>query len=327
MAELVDVIAALSWQPLPAGPRVALVSNAGVLAADACERYVLTIARLSAATTERLRALLPEQASVRNPVDTTAGIPADVFGEGVRLILDDDGVEALSLLVRSRLTDGDGWLAPADAAELMRLVGIPHVETRYATDEDTAFAALAQLGTPVVVKADAAGLLHKSAGGGVILGVTDAAGVRTAMRRLRQRFGPVLRGVVLQPMVPPGRDLLVGLRSDAVFGPLVVFGLGGVDTDIVDDRCARLAPLTDIEADLLMDGLRSSTLLWSSGLDRAAVREVLLRVSRLAELVPEIAELHLNPLRVTANGCRVLDVRVRLERREPSDPSLRCLRA
>jgi hypothetical protein len=86
------------------------------------------------------------------------------------------------------------------------------------------------------------------------------------------------------------------VRSDAVFGPLVVFGLGGVGTDLVADRCARLAPLTGTDADLLLDGLRSSARLWSSGIDRAAIRDVLLRVSRLVELVPEIAELDLNPV-------------------------------
>ena len=128
-------------------------------------------------------------------------------------------------------------------------------------------------------------------------------------------------------MAKPGRDLLVGVRSDEVFGPLVVFGFGGVDTDLVADRAARLAPLTGADADLLLDGLRSSSALWSPGLlDRSAVREILLKVSRLAELVPELAELDLNPVRVRADGCVALDVRVRLERRTSFDPFLRRLR-
>ena len=116
------------------------------------------------------------------------------------------------------------------------------------------------------------------------------------------------------------------MRSDEVFGPLVVFGLGGIDTDLVADRAARLAPLTGTDADLLLDSLRSAPALWSSKVDRNAVRELLLKVSRLAELVPEIAELDLNPVRVGPDGCVALDVRVRLERRPPSDPFLRRLR-
>lgn len=414
VVELVDVIAALSWQPLPNGRRVAILSNAGgagVLAADACERSGLTLVHLSETTTERLRAVLPAQASVYNPVDTTAGIHSEQFGEALRLVLADEhvdavivvtvptavsdpgdaitgsllatgkmvlavrpgqqarvtsvmsgggvavtasyddpasaaavlghlvaytewlrrpedsvvlpsdiNVDALSLLLRSRLGEGDGWMAPTDAAELLRLSGIAFVSTRYATDDDTAVAAFDQLGAPLVVKADATGLLHKSTGGGVALGVSDAAGVRAAMGTFRRRFGAAFRGVVLQPMLPPGRELLVGVRSDAVFGPLVVFGLGGVDTDLVADRCARLAPLTGTDADLLLDGLRASARLWSSGIDRAAIRDVLLRVSRLAELVPEIAELDLNPVVMTGTGCVAVDVRVRLEHREPVDP-------
>jgi ATP-grasp domain-containing protein len=109
-------------------------------------------------------------------------------------------------------------------------------------------------------------------------------------------------------------------------GSLVVFGLGGVDTDLLADHGARLAPLADTDADLLMDAPRSSTALWSQNIDRAAVRDLLLRVSRLAELVPEIAELDLNPVRVTATVCVALDVRVRLEPREPTDPFLCRLR-
>ncbi len=171
------------------------------------------------------------------------------------------------------------------------------VETRYVEAGDSMAAAAADLGSPVVLKADADGLLHKTAGGGVLLNVHGPDRILEAFRTLRSRFGSALRGVTVQPMAEPGRELLVGVRSDPVFGPLVVFGLGGVDTDLIADRPARPAPLTTADADLLLDGLRSSKALWASGLDRAAVRELLLEVSRLAELVPELAELDLNPVR------------------------------
>ena len=416
VAELVDVLAALSWQPLPRGPRVAIYSNAGgsgVLAADACERAGLTIASLSPETTGSLRELLSDQASVRNPVDTTAAITPELFGEGLRIVLGDEGVDtviaitvptavgdpgaalralavmdgkpvlavrpgqearvrplgatacyddpasaaavlgrlapyaawraqpigeaspfpgidraALASVIRARLDQGGGWLAPTETAELLRLAGIPMVESHYATDEDAAVLAFERLGGPVVLKADAEGLLHKSSGGGVALGVTDAGGVREVLRGMRERFGPALRGVVVQPMAGPGRELIVGVRSDEVFGPLVVFGFGGVDTDLVADHSARLAPLTTADAERLMDDLRLSAGLWAAdtGAGRAAMREVLLRAGRLAELVPEIAELDLNPVRLTATGCLALDARVRVERREPADPFLRRLR-
>ncbi|MBE1495692.1 acyl-CoA synthetase (NDP forming)/GNAT superfamily N-acetyltransferase [Amycolatopsis lexingtonensis] len=415
VAELVDVIAGLSWQLLPGGPRVAVVSNAGgagVLAADACEREGLVMAELSEHTRERLVKLLPAEAAARNPVDTTAAVAPAVFADALRAVLDDDGVDAviaatvptavgdpgsslaavlppeyktvfavrpgqrarveplvpgrgvtacyddpaaaaavLARLVRyeqwlnrpetedslaplenpealrSFAAEREGWLSPADAVELLRLAEVPMVETHYVEAGDSMAAAAADLGAPVVLKADADGVLHKTAAGGVLLNVHGADRILEAFRTLRSRFGSALRGVTVQPMAEPGRELLVGVRSDPVFGPLVVFGLGGVDTDLIDDRAARLAPLTGADADLLLDGLRSSKALWAPGqLDRAAVRDLLLKVSRLAELVPELTELDLNPVRVRSDGCVALDVRARLERPTAPDPFLRGLR-
>ncbi|MFG1643575.1 GNAT family N-acetyltransferase [Amycolatopsis sp. NPDC049252] len=414
VAELVDVIAGLSWQLLPGGPRVAVVSNAGgagVLAADACEREGLVMAELSDDTKERLAKLLPHEAAVRNPVDTTAAVPAEVFADALRAVLADDGVDAviaatvptavgdpgtaladvlppeyktvfavrpgqrarvaplvpgtgvtacyddpaaaaavLARLVRyerwlnrpetddslAPLEDPDalrafatgreGWLPPADAVELLRLAGIPMVETTYVEAGDSMDAAAADPGTPVVLKADAEGLLHKSAGGGVLLNVRGADRILDAFRTFRSRFGSALRGVTVQPMAEPGREVLVGVRSDPVFGPLVVFGLGGVDTDLIADHAARLAPLTGADADQLLDGLRASKALWSGQLDRAAVRQLLLKVGRLAELVPELTELDLNPVRVRTDGCVALDVRARFARPVATDPFLRHLR-
>ncbi|WP_284740522.1 bifunctional GNAT family N-acetyltransferase/acetate--CoA ligase family protein [Amycolatopsis sp. RTGN1] len=417
VAELVDVIAGLSWQLLPGGRRVAVVSNAGgagVLAADACEREGLVMAELSDETRERLAEVLPAEAAVRNPVDTTAAVSPEVFAGALRAVLADDGVDAviaatvptavgdpgsslaevlppeyktvfavrpgqrarvaplvpdgrsgvtacyddpaaaaavLARLVRyeewlnrpesdetvAPLEDPDalrafaagreGWLPPRDAVELLRLADLPMVETRYVEADDSMAAAAADLDSPVVLKADADGLLHKTAGGGVLLDVHGADRILEAFRTLRSRFGSALRGVTVQPMAEPGRELLVGVRSDPTFGPLVVFGLGGVDTDLIADHAARLAPLTGADADLLLDGLRASKALWSSGqLDRAAVKELLLKVSRLAELVPELAELDLNPVRARSDGCVALDVRARLERSTSADPFLRRLR-
>ncbi|MBN6040358.1 GNAT family N-acetyltransferase [Amycolatopsis sp. 195334CR] len=421
VAELLEVIAALSWQPLPAGSRVAVVSNAGgagVLAADACERWSLAVPELSPGTVQRLRALLPASAGVANPLDTTAAVPPGIFVEALRAVLADDRIDAVIAitvptavsdpadglavvvresakpvlavrpgqaervtplnapdagavtasyddpggaaavlgrlsayaawrrrpegqvhhfddidadavrdLVRGALAAGGGWLPPDAAARLLRLARIPLVDTRYATTDEAVLAEFDQVGGPAVLKADAIGLLHKSAGGGVITGIEDLAGLCSALRLLRERFGAALRGVVLQPMIPPGRELLIGVRSDEVFGPLVVFGLGGVDTDLVADRAARLASLTDTDAGLLLDSLRSSTALWASGLAREGVREVLLRVSALATLVPEITELDLNPVTVSGSRCLALDVRVRIEPRRAPDPLLRAVRS
>jgi acyl-CoA synthetase (NDP forming)/GNAT superfamily N-acetyltransferase len=423
VSEATDLLAALSWQPLPAGHRVAILSNAGgcgVLAADACVHNGLVLPPLGAATRDKLAWLLPEQASLANPVDTTAGVDADTFGACLEVLLDADEFDAVIvagvptaladpvaevapivraaakpvLVVRpgqlasvTALTDdgtpatasyadpapaavvlgrmaryaawrrepagepvkpsgvrlpdahalvreflaaqpAGGWLGPAETMRLLGLFGIPAVRSIEAGTPDEAAAALRELGGPVAVKAIAAGVLHKARAGGVLLDVAGEDGVRAAYAELAGRFGTALRGVLLQPMAAPGRELIIGVDSDETFGPLVVFGLGGTDTDIVADRVARLTPLSDVDAERMVGGLRSSASLFGpGGLPASDLADILLRVGRLAEAVPELAELDLNPVVARPAGCAVLDSRARLVPREPTDPYLRRLRA
>ncbi|GAB3899840.1 hypothetical protein GCM10029964_086320 [Kibdelosporangium lantanae] len=118
----------------------------------------------------------------------------------------------------------------------------------------------------------------------------------------------------------------MGVTSDAVFGPLVVFGLGGVDTDLVNDRTARLVPLTDVDADEMLTGIRSAPKLFTSTADQAVVRDVIVRVARLAEVLPEVAELDVNPLVVADGTGVVVDARVRVTPTDYVDPYLRRMR-
>jgi acyl-CoA synthetase (NDP forming) len=131
-------------------------------------------------------------------------------------------------------------------------------------------------------------------------------------------------------MIAPGREFLVGVSSDGVFGPLVVFGLGGVDTDVIADRTARLAPLDESDVDELLGGLRASPRLLgptaASTLDEAAIGDVVLRVSLLAQVLPEVAELDLNPLIARADGCQAVDARIRITPARAADPFLPKLR-
>ncbi len=202
--------------------------------------------------------------------------------------------------------------------------------SRLAASEDEAAAAAAELGGPVVLKAQAAGLVHKTEAGAVKLGLHGEQEVREAYRDLAARFGAGLTGVIVQPMLSGGVEVLAGVVQEPVFGPLVVFGLGGVATEVLGDHAARLTPLTDTDADDLIHGVHAAPLLLghrgTPPVDTAALADVLLRVSRLADDLPEVAELDLNPVIAAHDGAQAVDARVRISPAQPRDPFLRRLR-
>jgi acyl-CoA synthetase (NDP forming) len=128
-------------------------------------------------------------------------------------------------------------------------------------------------------------------------------------------------GVVIQPMIAGGVETMIGITDDPLFGPLVAFGLGGIHVEVLRDVLFRIAPLTDRDADAVLRGVRGFKLLQGyrghPPADLESLRELLLRVSRLAEEVPEIAELDLNPVIALppGKGCRIVDARIRVSSR------------
>jgi acyl-CoA synthetase (NDP forming)/GNAT superfamily N-acetyltransferase len=226
---------------------------------------------------------------------------------------------------------GGGWLSAEEADGLLRCYGIPMVEFRRAADADQAVAVAADLGGHVVIKADVPGLLHKSAAGAVELDLHGDGEVRAAMRRLLDRFAGRMNGVLVEPMVAGGIETIVGVVQEPVFGPVVVFGLGGVATEVLGDHVARLAPLTDADADDLIHSIRAAPALLGIGrqptADIGALRDTLLRVSRLADDLPEVAELDLNPVIARPDGVIAVDARVRVTSHHLADPFLRRLPA
>jgi acyl-CoA synthetase (NDP forming)/GNAT superfamily N-acetyltransferase len=227
-------------------------------------------------------------------------------------------------------TVGGGWMPPEQTAELLRCYGIPLAELTPARSEDEAVSAFETVGGPVVLKADVPGLLHKTDAGAVELDLRTEADVRGAYRALADRFGERQRQVWVQPMIAGGTEVIVGVADDHMFGPLVVFGLGGVATEVLADHATRLSPLTDTDADKLIHTIRSAPLLLGHrgrpAADLGALRDLLLRVSRLADDVPEVTELDLNPVIARPDGAYVVDARIKARPYQPQDPFLRKLR-
>ena len=226
---------------------------------------------------------------------------------------------------------GGGWLPVAETHDLLRCYGVPLVKTVTARGADAAVAAAAALGDHVVIKADVPGLVHKSDAGAVELDLRGARDVRDAMRRLEQRFPGRLSGVIVQPMITGGIELIIGVVQEPVFGPVVVFGLGGVATEVLGDHAARLAPLTSADADDLIHSLRATPLLLGyrgqPAADLDGLRDTLLRISQLAADLPQVAELDLNPVIARPDGITAVDARIRVTSHAADDPFLRQLRS
>jgi acyl-CoA synthetase (NDP forming)/GNAT superfamily N-acetyltransferase len=223
-----------------------------------------------------------------------------------------------------------GWLPPAVVADLLACYQIPLVATERAVGEDEAVRAAAAVAGPVVLKAEAEGLIHKTEADAVKLDLHGEQEVRRAYRELAAAFGTSLTAVLVQPMLSGGLEVLAGVVHDPVFGPLVVFGLGGVATDVLGDHAARLSPLTDTDADDLIHGIHAAPLLFGhrgrAAVDTVALRDLLLRVSRLADDFPEVAEVDLNPVIAATDGAQAVDARIRIVPAQPRDPFLRQLR-
>jgi acetyl coenzyme A synthetase (ADP forming)-like protein len=216
----------------------------------------------------------------------------------------------------ARAVLAEGWLEPAAVRALLAAYGVPLVEERLATNADEAVAAAVELGLPVVVKRAAAGT-HKTESGGVALDLRDEEQVRAAVERMG---APVL----VQPYVRGGAELLAGVVQDPVFGPLVAFGPGGVMAELIGDAGFRIAPLTDVDAEeLVLDGKAGRLVRGYRGTppaDAAALVDLVQRLARLAEDLPEVAELDLNPVIGLPDGCVAVDARVRVQARPPAHP-------
>ncbi|HEY9244735.1 MAG TPA: acetate--CoA ligase family protein, partial [Streptosporangiaceae bacterium] len=252
------------------------------------------------------------------PADTVPDLP------GLR-------VADAKALIASFLAEmpGGGWLPAATADRLLRCYQLPMAPFRLVTDADQAAAAAAEFGRPVAVKAEVPGLVHKSEAGAVLLGVAGPDQARAAFGTLAGRFAGRCTGAIVQPMITGGTEVIIGVVQEPVFGPLVVFGLGGVATEVLGDHAARLAPLTTTDADDLIHSIRAAPLLLGRGgqppASIAALRDALLRVSRLADDLPGITELDLNPVLACPDGATVVDARVRVSAHAAADPFLRQL--
>ncbi len=418
--EMFDWARALAWCRPPRGPNVAVLTNAGgpgAIAADALEDNGLKLPTLEPETRRALAELLPEAASLRNPVDMLAGAGPREYADCLRLLLDDEGVDGIMVILppppvttaaevagaiipvirsaekpvvvalmgeeliahaarlfrQSRIPDyrfperaasvfrvlyersrqlerkrtipelysdvepdlvddrlkqvrngREGFISAKHAHAIVEAYKIPLLSYRAVEDLDQALEAAEALGYPVVVKLDSPDLTHKSDLGVLALGLNTPAELSDAYQQILQIAnesipGVDVEGTLVQPELQGGQEVIVGFVRDEQFGPLMMFGTGGVEVEALNDVAFELAPLSREEAEAMVDrtqaGRKMRGFRSTSPADRERVIEVLLRMSQLALRHPQIQELEINPLRVMpqGKGALALDVRLRLD--------------
>ncbi|SHN88371.1 Acyl-CoA synthetase (NDP forming) [Geodermatophilus obscurus] len=213
--------------------------------------------------------------------------------------------------VLDRAPQGD-WLLPAEVAGLCAAAALPMVPTHWAPTAAEAGAAAARLRGPVAVKGVVRGVPHKADAGLLRLPVTGAREVAGVVAEWVQRSGQDWLGAVVQPVVEPGDELLVGAVHDPAAGAVVALGPGGRAADALGHRVHRLAPLTDADAAEMLAATGLFDTPHGRSLDRAGIADCLRRVAWLADALPEVAEVDVNPLVVGTRRCTALDVRVRV---------------
>ncbi|HEU0295329.1 MAG TPA: acetate--CoA ligase family protein [Anaerolineales bacterium] len=405
---------------------IAILTNAGgpgVIAADALEHRGLRLAQLSDVTLKALPTILPPAASLHNPVDMLASASPGQYAECLRILLEDDNVDAVMLIlppppmfkaedVAKKIVEtlessglplaDSGALALSDsrkpvvvallgstlienAAQVLQRAGIPtypfperaasalsalvkraedlatetqsHRDSiisprlgdshrpdvlsgavslspdelisvydiqsapmKLARDEGEAIVIAKELGYPVVMKIASPDILHKSDVGGVILNIGDSSSVQNAYTQIMERVkkskpDAQIDGVHLQRQIPNGQEVIVGMVRDPQFGPLMMFGSGGVEVEGLKDVAFALAPLNQAEAEKMirktwagrkLKGFRRLT-----PADEESVLDALLKLSRLAIENENIDEIEINPLRVLERGAVAVDVRLK----------------
>ena len=222
--------------------------------------------------------------------------------------------------------EGRTLLTEVESKQLLAGAGIAVTEARLATNADEAVAAAEAVGFPAVLKVASSEIAHKSDVGGVALDLADGEAVREAygeiMARVREAApGASVEGVSVQAMARPGTEVIIGTTTDAQFGPVMMFGLGGIFVEVLKDVAFRIVPLEARDARQMVREIRAYPVLegvrGQPGVDLDALERMMLQVSDFAWQHREIAELDLNPVIASEDGVVAVDARVVLAEQAP----------
>lgn len=237
---------------------------------------------------------------------------------------------AIEDILRAARAEGRAYLLPAEARTICEAYGVPMPRDGLATTAEEAAELAGRCGFPVVLKVVSPQIVHKTDVGGVVAGLETPEEVRAAFSAIVDRArhhvpDATITGVQVQQMAAPGTEVIVGAVTDPVFGKLVAFGMGGVLVEILKDVTFRLAPVDTAEAASMLDSIRAAKLLdgvrGGPPADRAAIADIIEKVSRIISEHPEIGEMDLNPVIASEDGAMAVDVRIALDHGERAVPN------
>ena len=224
-----------------------------------------------------------------------------------------------SSIIDAARASGRTLLNEVEAKAVLAEAGIAVTPARLARTADEAVQAATAFGYPVVLKIVAEAITHKSDVGGVALNLPDAAAVRQAFQRVTAAAraavpGAAIDGVSVQPMAQAGTEVIIGMTRDPQFGPVLMFGLGGVLVEVLKDVAFRVVPLEPRDAKQMVREIKGFPVLngyrGAPPADTAALEQMLLTLSQFAAAHPEVAELDLNPVFAYAQGATAVDARI-----------------
>jgi acyl-CoA synthetase (NDP forming) len=234
------------------------------------------------------------------------------------------GVMVLALVgvIDKARSEGRTVLTEVESKEFLKAAGIAVFDTRLAKSKEEAISISRRFGFPVVLKIASPDIVHKSDAGGVRLGLKSASEVGKAygqiLQAIKQNFpGAKIHGVAVQKMARPGVEVIIGMSKDAQFGPVLMFGLGGILVEVLKDVSFRIVPLSRRDAAEMLREIKGYPLLegyrGGEAVDISYLEELLLKVSDFVEQNPEVMELDLNPIFAYSDGALAVDARVILE--------------
>jgi len=416
--EMFDLALAFSSQPLPEGNRVAIVTNTGgpgIMATDACANLGLDIVEFSKKTAENLAKILPDEASIANPLDLIASGGPEDYAKALDLIIKDPKVDAVivisvppimldplkvaikiadivkkhakpvlgcfmgkeviyekmvkkeipdfpiyqfpespakalaamvkykewkdtpegkfieykvnkentNMVIKKALNEGKGFLSESEVFKILKNYGFPIPKSKIGRTHEEVADISDKIGYPVVLKVSSDKILHKSDIGGVEKDLRNRGEVIEAyyniLKKLQQKgVEKEFQGIKVQEMLKGGKEIIMGMSTDPQFGPLIMFGMGGIYVEVLKDIVFKVTPITDRDAREMVESIKGYPLLkgirGEKGIDIDYIVEYLLRLSQLISDFEEIKEIDINPFIVSHKrpDSKVVDARIRI---------------